>query len=382
VRSRPHLFLSILFVLTACESESRSDVACVFGDEHRVASARGGFTAVRIAHRGDGYVAAWTSSAGSYVRAIDASGAPASDAHRIGNHCDAGFDVTETPSGLAIACLYAPVVAQDKQGLVSLIQTDADGHVVMRRTFGDVGSGTRGVSVASTGEGLAVAYFDGALASVLFADVGDEPKPEPRVVSREGPTAGPPHLFVDGDRLLLTWAETIVDPMTDSLVGEVLISDLDNEPVRFANVLYDDAQPRIARDAEGLVVGFRDENPAGSRVGLFVARAGSNLEREGEPSRVGRSDAASGVSLFPCADGLYAVAPHSYSRREMLVGVSRLDARLESIAGERQIYTSGERYEHGTGTCADGAALILVAERGRTPAEEVELKAMTLRCDR
>jgi hypothetical protein len=384
VSGRPQLAvaLSTLFVLAGCEGESRSDVACVFGDDHRVASARGGFTAVRIARLDDGFVAAWTSGEGTFVRAIDGSGAPSSGARRVGGHCDAGLDITSTPSGLAIACLHAPIPDQDKQGLVSLIQTDADGQVAMRRTFGDVGSGSRGVSVASAGDRLAVAYFDGELGSVRFAEVGDEPKPEPRTVSREGPTAGPPHLFVDGDRLLLTWAETIIDPMSDSLVGEVVISDLEGEPARFASVLYDDAQPRITRDGQGLIVGYRDENPAGSRVGLFVARVGADLEQEGEVWRVGRSDAASGVSLFPCADGLYAVAPHSYSRREMLIGVSRLDEHLDSIAGERQIYTSGERYEHGTGTCADGAALILVAERGQTPAEEAELKAMTLRCDR
>ncbi len=382
-RGPKHTFaLVALFVLAGCDEESHSDVACVFGDEHRVAAARGGFSTVRVAELGDGFAAIWSSHEGAFVRAIDGEGTPTGAPVRIGAGCDAGMDAATTATGLAVACLIAAVPAQDKPGLVSLVTIDDSGHILSRRTVGEVGEGSRGISLVSKDGHLALAYFDGERRAVFFADADEGPKPEPRMLSREGPTAGPPRLFVDGDRLLATWAETVTDPMNDTLVGEVLISDLESEPARFANVLYDDAQPVLTRDAEGLVVGFRDENPAGSRVGLFTARVGDDLEKDGELWRVGRSDAASGVALFPCAGGLYAVAPHTYSRREMLVGVSRLDSHLDSIAGERQIYTSGARYEHGTGTCSDGAALLLVAQRAQTPSGEAVLKSMTLRCDR
>jgi len=385
-RARSALAILVLLPLAAaCDGDSRgSDVDCTFGDEHPIATTRGGFDAVRVVPFGDGHAAVWTGAEGTFLRPIDATGEPTATPSRIGAGCAAGLDVTPWSEGrVLVACLHPPIAAADKPGAIALITVDRAAEVQGRVTFGEVGVGSRGISVVTFGEsGVAVAYFDGERSAVLYARGGRSGMTGLRVVSREGPTPGPPDLTVDSGQPLLTWAETVNDPTSDTLIGEVLISNLEDEPERFASVLYEDAQPVFARDATGLIVGFRDENPAGSRVGLFTARVGPGLRKSSDISRVGRSDAASGTALFDCAGGLYAVAPHSYSRREMLVGVARLDTALESIAGERQIYTSGARYEHGTGLCADDSALLLVAERAASPAGDAVLKAMTLRCDR
>jgi hypothetical protein len=377
---------ALLGLLIGCADKSRSDVACTFGQEHRVAVARGSFGGVRVVQWDETFVAVWTESLGTFVRTIDMNGRPVEAAQRIGIACEGGVDAVATPSGLSVVCIHPPMPQADKPGQIELIAFDRALAVTDRRIVGSVGRTSRGVSVADGGDGaLVVAHDDGEERAVFVTRVTPDRPPRQQRISREGPTPGPPHVFADEDRLLVTWAETITDPTTDALVGEVLVFEpggAESEPSRFATVIYDDAQPRLSRDTEGWVLGFRDEYPAGTRVALFTARLGPGLEKAGDLSRIGRSDAASGAALFPCAGGLYTVAPHSYGRREVLVGVSRLDTSLESIAGEHQIYTSGTEYVHGTGLCAGDAALILVAERAPTPTDDATLKAVTLTCAR
>jgi len=367
-----------------CSGGNAREVECSFGDEHVLAAARGRFDAIRAFTLGGGPAAAYSSSEGTYVQRLspvgEASGAPL----RLGPACPSGLDaIGLSDGGAVIACRRPALPHEGKAGAQSVIFLEEDLSVRERRSFGDVGPGSRGITVAEHPAGQAVvAYFDAEKRAVFLAEITRGQPIEPRIVSRDGPTPAPPALFVDGDRLLLTWAETITDPSTNTLIGEVLVSDLSGAPRRFASVLYDDAQPRLLRDDQGLVLAYRDENPAGSRVGLFVDRVDSRLTRANTPTRVGRSDAPSGVSLFPCAGGIYSVAAHTYGRREMLVGIARLDSTLASIAGERQVYRAGARYEHGVGLCADNAALVLVANRAPSAAGEATVKAMTLRCER
>ncbi len=382
MRSLVALVALVALSIAACdEGPATGDLpslACAFTDEIAIAETSGGFDAVAIAARGHRALVAWTAPDGTFARPIDGAGAATDEPIRVAPACTAGLALASRPGGAWLACGTLPMREADKPGALVLFSLALDGRVEGRHAIAALGGGSRGVSVATDGRGALVAWNDGEARSVSAARfVRGEPI-EPRRISRDGTLPGPPFALVVDGHALVTWAESATTA-AGVTVGEILVDDGRGAPHRIASVLADDAQPRLA-NVRGPLLTYRDENPAGSRVALYLQPLTTDLARRGESVRVGRSDAPSGASVFPCGTGVYTVAAHGYGTHEALVGVRNYDLDLAPRTGERQIYVAEARYEHGVGACLDGGAVIVVAERAPSPNVPAELKTTTLDC--
>ena len=362
---------------------------CTFGEEHRIAGAPGGvFHGVELVidASGERATAVWSHRAGLYARALAPSGAPRADAVRLGPGCEGGIAAERLGDGVVVACVRRAMPEADKRGEVIVLRLGADLAPSARATFGPAGRDSYGVDLVADGDAVFVAWHDGstgahgawlARTELTTGDASDDA----RLVSREGVAAGAPSLAMYEGRPIVAWAETWFD--TDGyLVGKVLLSDLRGAPREIAVVIHEDTRPILHRGSRGLLLAYRDEQPAGTRPRLFVTRISDELAVAAGPVVVGRANGQGRPWLLECEGALTTIAPRAYGPHDVLVGINRLDHDLERIGVERQIYEYGKHFAHAAAACADDHILVLTGERADTPQRETALSSTVVDCAR
>jgi len=374
----------VVAALGACgEARLSSSGQCVFGDEHHAATAPDGvFDGVDLVLAGETALVAWSHREGLFVRVLDTEGRPAGEVKRIGARCDGGVDAAASASGWIVACLARAVPSKDHAGRVVLAWLDPTLGVRARSAVGSAGSYSRGVDVVADRDRAIVVWHDGTPGDhrVWLARVAPgETDVEPRLVSRPGLAAGAATVALYRSRVIVAWGETWFDD-GGYLVGQVLVSDLRGAPREMAVIIHDDPRPVLGQDDDGLLLAYRDEQPAGTRARLFLRRVSDELETLGEPVMVGRADGAGRAAVLPCQGAITTVAPHSYGRWEVLVGLNRLDGALGRIGIERQMYEHGADFSQSAATCAGDHLLVLTAERGSTTRPTAALSTTRVDC--
>lgn len=330
----------------------------------------------------EGALAVWSDRTGTFARLVDHAGRPTTEARRLGPPCDGGVAATRSGPRWVVGCLRRAVPEKADGGGVTLLALDDALELVERKSFGRAGRYSAGVDVASDGEHEWIAWHDGTPGdhAAWVVRVGnDGGSSEPWRVSREGIAAGAPSVVVYDGGPVVAWAETWFGD-DGYLVGQVLVSDTRAAPTEVEVIIHEDPRPVLAIDQRGLLVGWRDEMPAGTLPRLVLARLGDDLTPRGEPRVVGRANGAGGPQLLECDGAVVTVAPRTYGRWEVLVGINRMDAALDRLTVERQIYEYGVDFSLAAAACAGEHVLLLAAERGNTTHPDVSIRTATIDC--
>jgi hypothetical protein len=369
--------------IAACGDDAPAP-GCRFGEEHTVGGI-GGTTVddLVLAPTRDGAVVAWSAREGTFLLELDDRGVARAPAHRLTGRCGGGIALAADARAAWLACSVRPIEAADKPGAVHVVRI-ARGEVDLRCSFGRVGSASHGIDMALHDGRPQVAWndADAGYARVWLARWAADARPphcttEPRVISRDDVRAGAPSALFDRGRLLVTWAETVT--ADGDSVGEVRVWADRGAATTAASVLHPDARPVLARDARGLLVGFRDENPAGTRPRLFLIRLDEGLGPASEPVRVGRANGEGGVALAPCAERLFTIAPRTFDR-DGLIGINVLDGRLAHAIGEQQMYRAGGDYAWAAGVCLGDSLRVVAAERSAIESRGGRVVTASLTC--
>ncbi len=347
-----------------------------------LAEAPGGlFHGIDLALDGDQGIAVWSDRSGAWVVPVAAGGAPRGRRVRVGPPCDGGLATARADGGFVVACLERAMDEAGKSGHVTVLRLDASLRPAGSLSFGPAGRYSRGVALAMEGEGdvPVVAWHDGTPGAHRVWLVHAAPGAEPRLVSREGLAAGAPSVALRDGQPIVAWAETWFDD-DGYLVGQVLVSDLRGAPRELAVIIHDDPRPVLARDGRGPLVAYRDERPAGTRARLFVQRITDDLVGTGEPLAVGRANGTGRPHVVACEEAVTTVAPRSFGRWDVLIGLNRLGPDLGRIGIERQIYEYGVDFSLAAASCAGEHLLVLAAERGHSTRPLARLRSTTVDC--
>jgi len=367
----------------ACD-DSIASAPCALAESHVVAVAQSGSVGgLALVAGGAGATAWWTDDRGLFARPLDAGGGAAGPARRVGTGCSGGLAVASVGRRVAVACGTRADPQRGRDGSIAIAWARPDGVLTRWQVLDRSGVDTDGLALAARDGTLTVAWRDanGAHPEIWSADVVDDGERElgPRLLSSPSRSAGSPSAIAWADRSVIAWAETWSDGAFDTR-GEVLIDDGRGAARPVAQTTFEDPHPILLRRDPGLLVGFRDARPRDKRPRFFLQRVDSLGQIAGDAVRVGRADGPGGATLLPCAGGITVVAPRFYGRRDVLIGVHRLDAELGRISGEHQLYEFGVTYAGATAACVGSSVLILAAERTGDRDRAARLVTTTLSC--
>ncbi len=338
-------------------------------------ASRGEFFGARIV---DSVVFAATDD-GLYARTVDEAGDPQGPATRIAMTCDAGFDVVASPADAPwfIACGRRADLAKDDDGAVFLFSLDDALAVTSRSELGTLGRDGGGVSVVRDANGPVVGWRDGT-PGAWVAKIARPGEP-PEALSAPHMSAGAPHLIVDDGDVVAVWSEMWIE--AGQPAGHI-VAKRAHRTREVSEIHFARSTPRIFHDSQTLVVAFRDAR--GGRPGLYVVRLGHDLGVIGEPRRVGRADGPGAPTLVTCGeDWTYSVAPRTWGKSDVLVGINALDAALRLHAPERQVYQWAAQFPLAHASCvADNPdrVLVLFTESSDDHRAEVGAHIISLDC--
>ena len=326
---------------------------------------------------------AWSEDAGLFVEQREPSGGPKAERVRVGPGCPGGVAIAADEDSLVIACVVPGQPSFGRQGHITLWQS---GDGVRWRPFqiATAGENSRGVTVDVSPARVSIAWLDldAENSRAWFTEVErrdtEEGKPKlfrnPQPLSRPRLRGGIPNLIQTRHGTWATAGESVLD-RNDAEVASVRL--LENEEEHeLAGLLVDDPMPVFERAIDPDAFVYRDENPAGSRVALFLERLQDGAPN-GEPQRIGRADINEPAVFLRCATERWVVVLHRYGRRESVAAIHRLNASYETVGTERQIYEASKTFRHVAATCADSSVLVAVAsdERG----DPIRLSAVSRR---
>jgi hypothetical protein len=246
---------------------------------------------------------------------------------------------------------------------------------ILRLTLPVESNSDAGPSVARTGD-----HTDGA----PRYGAGTPPTEDPEVASTAGVAGGSPGVLAHGRDFVETWAEVAYDRDGET-VGRLMVSAAEGHPREVALVRFGEPAPRVLwQPLEGggrLLLGYRDARHAKDRARLHLLALAPDLKPRGRPSRVARANGPGGPSLGACGRALIAAAPRTYYR-DVLIGVTRVDAALRREGGEQQLYEDGRRLALAALRClGEGAALLVLGEHATSAHPEARVRATTVRCE-
>ncbi|MCS6798386.1 MAG: hypothetical protein NZ898_07640 [Myxococcota bacterium] len=352
------------------------------GSERIVEPAGGpSWDGVALVSAGADVAAIWSDPSGTWMRPLTSDGTARAERVRLAGRCDGGLDAVAVGRELRVACVRRGRPERGDEGAVSVVRASWSGGAFSVRRIASAGPQSRGVTIACDAEGACrLGWLDARPGDWGAWSVALEPGPSasPRRLSHPALPSGRPALLAASGLWLAAWQEWGLD--RGRLVGEVRL-EVDGGLTRSVErVLVPDAEPVLALTSRGIALAVRDERPAGSRPRLYVRRAGTAAELVTARSvRTVRADGPAGPLLLECAGRLVAIGPRRWSRGSGVIGLRELDAGLDAVGVERQIYLQGRDYAAVAATCVEGGLLVAFAERGDSYRQRVPLAVVPVR---
>lgn len=366
-----------LLCLSACGRPETEAPRCALSPPHELARAEAAsFDGVALSGDGRRVLAAWSSSAGSFVRALDGQGKPLGAPVPLGESCRGGVDVNVAGDVAHVGCVRP---GDDDASDVLLYTLDAALRVRAETSLGRAGRDGRGIALASDGARVMALYLDGrtgvhALRMVTLA----HGELHERTLTRAGRAGSEPALLVhDGDVYAL-FAETDFDA-PGKAPTRIMLAKNDQPPVELRKVDVPDPAPTLRHDGTGFVLTFRDRPPDDRKPELYAVRLRDDLRFAGEPHQVGRANTEGPPTLHTCDAQRLALVPREYGG-ERYIAVHALGPTLDNLTGGHQFYANSRDFVRAAGACVQGGLVFVAGER-RTPADRgVTLEGMRFSC--
>ncbi|MCA9609477.1 MAG: hypothetical protein KC619_27940 [Myxococcales bacterium] len=354
-----------MLLLAGCDGDAPStEVACAFGETHPIAVSTGPlFDGVALTAVGERVSVVWSERAGLFLRELGPHGAPTAPARRLGPPCPGGVAATGYEGNLLVACLAPGDRDRDRDGALTLLSVGERTETVGR--VGPIAEESRDPVLAVDGARAVVGWRDADVfvARARTSELGPEGLGEPDALSSEETLASAPSLrFVD-HVLFAAWTESWFQDGRPS--GHLLVR-RDGDPPRPSLTVNDiDVRTHLTSDDRGLLVTLRDRRGRSTSHRSFVGRLDELLRLE--PSALespARADGEDGhPTLVPCGEHVFSVATRRSSREVTMVTLRRLNADLEPVEAEQQIYEYHARFPQAVGLCVEDRLLLAVGER-------------------
>jgi hypothetical protein len=367
--------------LTAgCGVESTADSTCVLEPAQVIAEANApNYQGVALDSKGERIVAAYSSRDGLFVRPLNERGVPLASPTRLGDPCSGGVDIEVAKDRVLVACSRRDDGSGYMSGVV-LYTLDGELHATYEASLGNAGRDAAGIDVERADGKDYVLYHDGTQgvqAIKLVTVAGGHPTE--RVLSRPGHLGGEPSLRIWGKSVYATFSETNVSALNAQETEVMVQRDQDLARV-VRKVSVQDPAPHLTRDAEGLVLTFRDKAKDDRKAELYVARLDQEMSVSDVPLKIGRANTDGAPALFVCNTAHLALLPREYGG-ENYIAIHTLDPSLKNAGGGHQFYGNSRDYVMGAGSCVESSLVVLAAER-KTPADTgVEIAAMRFGCE-
>lgn len=361
-----------MLCLAACGARSTTS-RCHFQAETNVATlANGGADGVSLVRVGTGSIAFWSDADGLSARHLNDAGTATAPSARLVARCDGGMDAAEYGGRALVACQHA-----GETHSVELLSVTPD---LRSRQVAEWRSDTehgRGVALAASANAIVVAWSNGARGHerIWFGRVMNGVVEAADSIASNHDSAIEPDAFFFNNDLTLTWVGMSSDGDSEH-AGHVMLYSGHGAPESVAEVHCVSPSPRLASDARGLIVSFRDVRAPDPHAGLFLLRVGQHVD----PSRVARANALGAQDWIRCPRGLFAAAPRTF-RSDALIGVSRISSELARIGGEVQIYQTQSDLALVDTACASDGLLALFADEARESTHTPSIRATRLTCD-
>jgi hypothetical protein len=343
-----------------------------------VHSAGLGFDGIAVAvPRSGGVVYLWSETTGLWARrGLEAP------AVRLGARCRGGIDALPArEAGLFVACSRATEDDADESSEVVVYKLDDQLHASLFGSVGRAGRDGRGVALAVLPDALYVAFHDGSIGqhTVSLAKLGAAGL-ELHRLSRVGSAASEPSLLAHGGHLYVAYSELALNAEGQA-EGAVVLSRDARPGVQIGHVRAVSPTPKLTSDARGLVLSYRDRDRlrSGDRSELYVLRLDAQGKPVSTPHAIGRANAEGEPSVYGCGALTAALLPREYGG-ERFVGINALDGELASIGAGHQFYATGKDYMLASGTCVDGAWLLMAADRAAPSKPGVDAVALRFSC--
>jgi hypothetical protein len=374
-----------LLLLAACSSQSAPEPRCRLSPGEPFGDAPGSrFDAVAVDVRADGALAAWSSSAGLFVRRRtlksppDVRAEPDGPAIRIGESCRGGVDVAFADDSVFVGCMR-PNEDEDFAEAV-LYQLEPDLTLSGDMPLGRIGRDGHGIDVEVDQKRVLVLHRDGTVgAHAVRLLTLDGHTVAGATLSRPGHAASQPALFVDARGSYATFTETDYDT-PGKATTEVLVAQLGQAARVVQKVHVDDPAPHLFRDERGLTLTFRDLRDGEHRAELYALRLSDALTPLSKPVKVGRANTEGAPVLHVCEGARLGVLPREYGG-ERYIALHALGPAFENLSQGHQFYANERDFVLAAAACF-GRELFVLAGEQKTPADRrVELMALRFACD-
>ncbi|MDB4988821.1 MAG: hypothetical protein JWN04_3999 [Myxococcaceae bacterium] len=313
---------------------------------------------------------------------------------RLAERCRGGIAATTRETDAFVACSRTLVDPQTPETEVVVYRVGPDLRASLMAEVGQAGRDGRGVAIAVDAQAVYVAFHDGSigeqtivLASVPVSAHAAEGALRHDAVhttrlSRVGQVASEPAVIAHGGHVYTAFTE--LELTTNGEPASTVWLSRDGARARVvARPRAYSPTPKLAADALGLVLSYRDksrtERRNGTRSELYVVRLDDRLKLLGKARGVGRANTEGEPSVLGCGSLTTALLPREYGG-ERFVGINALDGELDAVGAGHQLYATGREFVHASGVCLEagtGSWLLFAADRaapGKPGSEAVSLR--------
>ncbi|MCB9591452.1 MAG: hypothetical protein H6719_01860 [Sandaracinaceae bacterium] len=368
-------------MVVGCDAAESTEIGCAFGESYGIAESEGpSFDGVALASAGDGAWLVWSERSGTYARRLGPHGAPEADARRLGPACPGGVAALEHDGALLVACVTPGDRDRDREG--TLLLSRVTDEVTLLGRVAPVADESRDPDLAAEGNRVLVGWrdADAFAARARVAELGPEGLGEPWTLSSEETLSSAPSLrFIDG-ALHFAWTESWFHQGRPA--GHLLVRREGDPPRPSLGVNDIDVHTQLTADARGPLVTLRDRRGRSTQHRSFAGRLDADLRLTTDAIHSpARADANDGHPMIvPCGPYLFSVTTRRSSREVTMVSLRRLDADLEPLEGEQQIYEYHARFPQAVGVCVDDRLLVAVGERETDVQPRPRLRTYELVC--
>lgn len=334
-----------------------------------------------MAHR-NGTAVLWSDRTGTFLRTLDASGAPTAPKERLGAPCPAGLAAQAGDAGLWIACSRPADPDRGREGAVALWQWSPAHAVQPVTTFTPVGPTSRGVAILRREQTLTLAWQSAWpwQARTWQGQWRPGVASTARAVSDPLTLAGPPALGEYEGSLISAWTESWLDA-DGGTEGRLAVQIGDGLP-RTSLPLWTVLSPvqLFGRDSAPPAVSLRDTQGAPSER-VFLGQLTRHLRLTPESLRSPqRADGGAAPILISCGGHHISLALRRSSRDVTMVTIRRLNEDLQGVEAEQQIYRYHSRFTDLAAACAGESLVIATVEKRDAATPYARLRTFSYRC--